>query len=90
MAFEKHAQNISLQTIIVAVLVLIVLVLLIFIFRGKIGSFNNDAGSCTLKGGTCQDQAACLENGGTGLTAKDCAEQGQVCCVTVALGEQDG
>ena len=45
--------NLSLQTIVVAVLVLFVLAVLIFMTSNFLGGFSEQGRSCSLAGGTC-------------------------------------
>jgi hypothetical protein len=51
--------NLSLQTIVVAVLVLFVLAVLIFMTGSFLGDFSQQGKSCSLAGGQCQSSSSC-------------------------------
>lgn len=53
MFFNKKAQSLSMQTIIVAALALLVLAIIALIFTGRIGALNSEMGSCESGGGVC-------------------------------------
>lgn len=78
---NKKGVEITLQTVIIAVLVLIVLVVLVFILFKGTGNFLTGATSCEDKGGECvSDAAYCRQLGGSVYSMGSCPS-GQKCCI---------
>ena len=65
--FNKKAQGLSLNVIVIAALVLLVLVILALIFLGRLSTTSQEIAQCENKGGTCQD-------GSPQTGAADCGE----------------
>lgn len=64
--FNKKAQGLSLNVIIIAALALIVLVVLVFIFSGRLKIFGQSVENCGTLGGECSQQGytdICIEQG---------------------------
>ena len=78
---NKQGVEITLQTVIIAVLVLIVLIVLIVIFLRGTGGFLTGATGCAERGGNCvSDAQACTQSRGNVFGMGKCPE-GQVCCI---------
>ena len=78
---NKKGVELSLQTVIVAVIVLIVLIVLIVIFLRGTGGFLSGSTGCAERGGTCMSDAqACIQSRGSVFGMGRCSE-GMVCCL---------
>lgn len=85
MIFNKKAQGLSMNTIVIAALVLVVLVVLIVIFSGRMKDFGTNLKSCETLNGNCED--SCNSNEATHRNT-NCPES-QVCCVDVFADPTD-
>lgn len=74
----KKAQGLSLNTIIIAALVIMVLVILALVFTGQMGSFGEETGSCSGKGGKCRGD--CNDDEIPNPLGGECPD-GETCCV---------
>ena len=84
MKFNKKAQGLSLNTIIIAVLVLVVLVILVLIFSGKITDFRRGVSACD---GTCKTSSSGCAEDENPIYLSNCdangdgkADGGNYCC----------
>ncbi|MBN2458806.1 hypothetical protein JXB28_00845 [Candidatus Woesearchaeota archaeon] len=78
---DKKGVEITLQTVIIAVLVLIVLVVLLYILFKGIGGFGEGATGCVDRGGECvSDAESCRQSGGSVYSMGSCP-QGMKCCM---------
>ncbi len=76
---NRRGIDMSLQTIVVAVIVLFIAALLIYLVGTKLSLFNQDTGSCQARGGSCQnDCTGNLQPYFLGNT--ECGDSG-VCCI---------
>ena len=81
--------------IIAAVLGLVALIVLLAILSGRLGDFQQDAGSCFFKGGTCRplggdDGAGGCRAGEQEVPRASCPESSekQVCCIGLSRGTE--
>lgn len=72
----KRGVEMSLQTIVVAVVLLLIAAILIILVGTNLGVFNNAVSDCTSKGGECAD--SCRPGTFPGGVCPD----DEVCCVT--------
>jgi len=82
---NKKGVDLTINTIVVAILAILVLVVLFYVFTNKFGGFTQQLNTCP--SGPCMTNAECMERMGTSLgtkyldpsTEKTCAE-GTLCC----------
>jgi len=79
--YNKKAQGLPLNVIIIAILVLIVLVVIIAIFAGKIGIFSREVAECKAKGGRCESKTTGCETNEVPVAGL-CGED-EVCCIPI-------
>jgi hypothetical protein len=80
LSHNKRGVEITLQTVIIAVLVLIVLIVLVVIFLKGTGGFLGGVTSCQDRGGTCaSDSESCISSGGSVYRLGKC--DSGVCCI---------
>lgn len=78
---DKKGVELTLQTVIIAVLVLVVLVVLLYILFKGIGGFGEGATGCLDRGGECvSDSETCRNTGGSVFSMGSCPS-GQKCCL---------
>ncbi len=83
---NKKAQELPLQTIIIALIVIVVFVVMVVIFRGGVGKifpWFEAATECSAQGGNCIEDnkvAECRGTGGTTIQA-GCPEEKPWCCI---------
>ena len=90
---HKKSQGLSINVIIIAVLALAVLLVLIVIFTGGIGKTSQNLGSCTTKGGMCQQpDGKCPEGYSIPIfVSGDCenAKTKNLCCIKINNDDTD-
>jgi len=85
--FNRRAQGISINVIIIAAIALLVLVILSIIFTGRMGIFSHQVSSCNAKGGQCFDISGttCSDASGGQYTLAyplaKCDTEGETCCL---------
>jgi hypothetical protein len=79
---NKLGAELTLQTVIIAVLVILVLVVLLYIlFKGTI-PFIPAISNCADKGGSCMsDSQSCISSGGSVYRMGSSCANGEVCCL---------
>jgi hypothetical protein len=91
MIFSKNKRGVELtmNTIIIAVLVIVVLIVLVLIFSKSVRNFFLGTSDCHAKGGECMSEC---ESGTTNMfSGNPSCETGMICCVkeTTLLGTGD-
>ena len=77
---NKLGAELTLQTVIIAVLVILVLIVLIYILFKGTNPFIGGVTSCTDRGGSCLESQSCISSGGSVYRMGSCTD-GQVCCL---------
>ena len=77
---KRNAMELSINTIILAVIGLIILVVIIAIITKESGRAANVFGKCEGRAGKCVDAASCID----GVNIPDiCQDENEVCCVKI-------
>ena len=80
---KKKAQDISINTIIVAAISLIVLIVLVFIFSNKSRDFVETGNNCVALGGECSDDDECDDGWVKHVSARCDEERERACCIQI-------
>jgi len=79
---NKLGAELTLQTVIIAVLVILVLIVLIYILFKGTNPFIGGVTSCADRGGSCvSDPQSCTGSGGSVYRMGNCPNSGEVCCL---------
>lgn len=73
---NKRGVEMSLQTVVIAVILLLIAALLIYMVSSKLGAFNNAIQDCTSKGGSC------MESCQPGTFPTGVCSDGEICCAS--------
>ena len=77
MFMNKKAVDLTINTVVVAILAVLVLVVLFYVFTGKVGSFSKQVNACP--SGLCVSETECKSYGGQILPGKYLDPNGKIC-----------